>query len=317
MVRSLRIFAAWIATVAMAWPVLASEPVVLEFRLTASGHMILPLSIAGAPPREAVIDTGANHAFLDSGHVAAAGIELPPPEAPKVNVLGIAGIQPYPATTIPHASVDGVQFDQFPAALHDSSSFPGPTNILPAIAFDHRILDFDFPERRLMLYDGKPSPVKTIRSRLDIREINEIWFVRVKLNRRQGWAMIDSGSNVTYVNSAFADTAAPRHRAKADAFLDGSTDGDALARIVRVNRLNLGDHSLSDFELLVADPPLFEHLGLDGEPAMVLGLDALRHFRMQVDQQQGRLYLSVPGRRHQFHDGKINPRDLRRFLGRR
>lgn len=272
----------------------ASEVVTIPFKFTQTGHMMAEFSVDGGAPAKAAIDTGANHALLDARTLTAAGVALPPVYDTEVNVLGLTGFKVYPTMTAPSVSLGALSMGDIPAAIHAPNDFPGPTNILPATELGYRILDFNFPRGVLKLYDGRPQRVRSDVETVPLRNINGIWFMKVKVNSKTGWAMIDTGSNVTYLNTKFADRAAPRTKTDADVNLEGSTDGEALARTIRIRELRMGDFSMKYFRVLVADPPLFEHFGLSDDPVMVLGLDALTHFRVQIDQDKKQAHLSMP-----------------------
>lgn len=44
--------------------------------------------------------------------------------------------------------------------------------------------------------------------------------------------------------------------------------------------------------MVVADPAMFDNLGLRDEPAMLLGLDLLSLFRVQIDRRRGYIFLT-------------------------
>ncbi len=270
----------------------ASEDLVIPFQFSRSGHIATGIIIDGEVEATAVIDTGANFPMIGANAAAAAGI-IVPDETNQIAVLGMGGVEDRPLIEVGRLEIAGVLFEAMPAALQTNNRFPGPPNVLPVTAFDGRTVDFDFQQRRISLYDGPPRRVRDRRSRLELRTIDGIYFAKVQLNRTTGWAMIDTGSNITYVNSAFADVAGGL-RQEQELALEGVTDGEEVARTLKVRRLGLGRHGVEDFEVLVADPPIFSYLGLSEEPAMILGLDALVGFRVQIDRQRNQLILSVP-----------------------
>lgn len=284
--------AALLAVSSMSASAAASDDLVIPFQFSRSGHIATSIVIDGDVEATAVIDTGANFPMIGADAAAAAGI-IAPEDASQIAVLGMGGIEDRPLIEVGQLEIAGILFEAMPAALQTRNRFPGPPNVLPVTAFEGRTVDFDFQRKHISLYDGPPRRVRDRRSKLELRTIEGIYFAKVQLNRRTGWAMIDTGSNITYVNSAFADAAGGR-RQEQNLELTGVTDGEETARTLRVRRLGLGRHGVEDFEVLVADPPIFEHLGLSAEPAMILGLDALVGFRVQIDRQRRQLVLSVP-----------------------
>ncbi len=77
----------------------------------------------------------------------------------------------------------------------------------------------------------------------------------------------------------------------------GADDRPLPARLGRFERLTLGTATFEGPELHVADLGVFETLGVDEGPAMVLGLDLVRGRRVIIDYSGQHLYLdaSAPG----------------------
>mgnify|MGYP001346899076 CR=1 FL=1 len=106
----------------------------------------------------------------------------------------------------------------------------------------------------------------------------------------KGQALIDTGSSITYMNSRFAEASNTRTNERKTEELLGITGEDFDVRMARVSRLEVGKLNLARLDLLVSDPLLFEYLGLSDEPVMVLGMDFITNFRMQIDRKNGRVY---------------------------
>ena len=87
----------------------------------------------------------------------------------------------------------------------------------------------------------------------------------------------------------------------------GADSGGANVKVMSARQLKLGKHEMRDFLILSADPPLFEYLGLEEEPAMVLGLDTLRNFRLQIDRERGYVHLSRAETRKEGRRYRIQP----------
>lgn len=273
-------------------PATASDDLEIPFDFVRSGHMTTQILIDENVQTTAVIDSGANFPMIGARAAAQAGISTPNGD-PTVSVLGMGGLEDRPLIRVDRLEVANLRFENVEAALQTNANLPGPATVLPLNAFEGRTVDFDFQERRVSLYDTAPRRPRDQRSILDLRNIHDIYFAKVRVNRKTGWAMLDTGSSITYVNSAYADAAGGLRR-DTDIHLEGVTGSEASVRTLNIDRLALGRHGVEDFRVLVADPPIFEHLGLDEEPAMVLGLDALRGFRVQIDRRREKLILSVP-----------------------
>ena len=252
-----------------------------------------------------VIDTAATYALVDAEMLSETNSTA---RAEKVQILGLTGPRIFPTALIGPVHTGDIDLQTMPAAIVRQARFPGHKNVIPAQAFDARVIDFDFGRNRVYLYDGRPQSVgDAVRSRLRIEEREGLPFIEVKLNGKIGLALIDTGSNATYVNSKFAEVAGARLDEERTIRLFGADSGGANVRVMSARQLKLGKHEMRDFLILSADPPLFEYLGLEEEPAMVLGLDTLRNFRLQIDRERGYVHLSRAETRKEGRRYRIQP----------
>lgn len=253
----------------------------------------------------ATIDTAATFAMVDQRLL---NEENSTPLGKEVPVLGVGGSRLFPSSDIGPLMLGDLRFDILPAAVNGRSSFAGHKTILPADALPGQILDFDFPTGIVQTYSDRPERMGDhIVSKHDYQNIGGLPFITVKLNNTLGLALIDTGSEVSYVNTVFALRSGARIKPdrEQELFGTGGTERGHI-NVLDVDKLVLGRHSKRKFEMLSADTPVLEHLGLEEEAVMVLGMDVLKHFRMQMDRGAKRIYLGRPedsissGRRFKF-----------------
>lgn len=287
------------------------------FATQGSGRVTIPISIddsdrmsvwvdVGGTESLAVIDTAATYPMVDRRLLNA---ENSDPTGVEVNVIGVGGKRTFDETEVGPLKVGDTDFEKVSAAINGRANFPGHRTVLPAKIFDARILDFDFPLGRLDIYKSRPDRMGDhVLSRLPYTKIGGLPFIEVKVNGARGLALIDTGSDVTYINSVFARKAGAVLKADRTTELFGAAGNEAASiKIMQVKKLNFGRHSKYKFEMLSADTPIFNHLGLQNEAVMVMGLDTLRHFRMQIDREAGRIYLGRPESEHEGRRYRISP----------
>tara|TARA_R110000782_G_scaffold72885_1_gene145776 strand:- start:1071 stop:2045 length:975 start_codon:yes stop_codon:yes gene_type:complete len=292
--RAVRTGALALLIVTLVLPTAATERQVIPFDMNPSGHMVVPLRINDAAQAIGVIDTAATYAMIDGATASAAGV--PPPDELSVNVLGLEGLQAFPVVHIGSLSAGNTRIDAFPAALSRRIAVTGIHNVVPLTALEGDVVDFDFDEGRVLVYNGRPdtsTELSSSRMKMHIRQ--GLWFAEVRLNGIKGLALIDTGSSISYVNSRFADAAGARPNDEKTQTLRGITGGNVAIRVATARKFTLGQHRVTGPDLIVADPALFSHLGMDDEPAMVLGLDYLSIFRVQLDRRRGYLVLGLRG----------------------
>lgn len=280
------------------FPAFASERQVIPFEVNEYDHMVVRLEVNGNDRSTAVIDTAATFPMINQRTARLAEIPEPGENPLLVSVLGLTGQDIFPVVSLDTLVVGNVMKTDIPVALNADFNVVGTQNVLPASAFEGDVLDFDFENQRVMVYDGRPDrSVRLIPSSIRYDDRDGLIFIEIEINGRKGKALVDTGSNVTFINSRFAEYSGTRANEEKTKKLQGATSGDLSLRIATARSMNIGDYRIARADILVSDPPLFEHIGLSEEPAMVLGLDLLSAFRMQIDRRRGRLILSVPGSR--------------------
>lgn len=281
----------------------------IDMQVDAEDRMTIQLKVAGKDV-PAVVDTAATYFMIDRN--ALDPLNSRPLDSP-VDILGMDGVQEYPTTAVGPLSTGATDFGIVEAAVNARSRFIGHKTIVPAAALPGRSIDFDFQRNVIEFYDRRPAqqPRDNVVTRLRYEEIGGLYFVPVKLNGKRGRALIDTGSDVTYVNSAFAELANAKLDFDKTRRLFGTAAMGVQVKVLSARKFKIGAHTLRDFDILAADPPLFRHLGISDDPTMVIGLDFLRRFRLQIDRDDGVIHLgreAPPGSARRF---RISPQQGR------
>ena len=106
--------------------------------------------------------------------------------------------------------------------------------------------------------------------------------------------MLDTGAKFSYMNSVFSERAKQPPNRRKQHIITGI--GKQVEKIypTRVKYLKLGDFMHKRVEIMIADIDLFKTLQLNSEPAMILGMDILKYYRVQIDRAQGEIRLWKP-----------------------
>ncbi len=271
----------------------ASERLVVPFQFSDRDHMIVPIIINNQHQTTGVIDTAATFAMVDSRSAMQGGIAPPGADAARVNILGVNGTREYPIVRLGSIRAGNVNLGAVDAAFNRNLDIPGAAaNVLPVSAFPGDVLEFDFNAMQISAYDGRPDRPKTRNFETVSYNIeNGLIFVDVRINGRKGRALIDTGSNVTYVNTSFAELARMRANVDQTRILQGATGGDASIRVATARKIQIGGFNYDDADVFVLNTELFTQLGLEEEPVMVLGLDLLSAFKVQFDRRRNQMIL--------------------------
>ncbi len=284
----------------------------LTFRLTVNpaGYIETPLKVNDVLEVPAIIDTAATIAMIDSAAARRAGIEAPSPDEIMVPVYGLLGEREFPITSISSLTNETVRIFHVPAAYNNREPMPGGSLVVPAISFEGDVLDFDFPDGRFSVYNGRPRGDGSTSGRGKLKFENGLMFTEVTVNGVKGRALIDTGSPFSFINSRMALEAKAQSDEEKTRSLIGATGGAMSVSVATVKRLSVARFNVSRLNMIVADPALFRDLGIQDEPAMLLGLDLLSLFRVQIDRRRGYLILT-PRDEGQSMTLNLNPRGSR------
>ena len=152
------------------------------------------------------------------------------------------------------------------------------------------VLDFDFAEQRLRTYSGKPRRISSMtRNRIDYVEQDGLVFIPIQINGVRGNALIDTGADITFVNRAFARQARADSRSNTAKLVEGSDLEKQVAVPHMFRDLRFGSAQVDRFQIPVLESELFDELGYGDAPMMVMGMDLLSRFRMQIDRKRKRI----------------------------
>lgn len=239
-------------------------------------------------PTHAVLDTGATIALINDEH-----LPFDPalnPSLYETRVLGIGGHRQFPVIQLQSLSAGARSWQNLQVAVNTENRFPVEQNILPVSMFERSIVDFDFRNSRVDLYDGRPKYVRDVRrSEVRYSEVDGLIFIPMRINGVRGTALIDTGAEVSFLNSAYALKAGGVRRVEAEKEISGSDLELNTVKIYAFRRLQFSDIQISKFNIPVLDTDLFRELGFEEGPMMVIGMDVLKQFRMQVDLDRKRL----------------------------
>lgn len=291
MLRMLTI--ALLALVAVRTPALASNELQLDLSLSPGGHLQTPVIINDGESDFAVLDTGANIALIDRDVAIRNGVPLPPEASPQIQVLGLTGHDWHPLVHIQTMQVGSEGFENVRAALRLKPSSSDRGAIIPVGAFSQRFVDLNVPAGTVTFMDRRPHLQRGNRRSFKLREVEGLYFLEVDVNGTTGLALIDTGSTMTMISSQLAQRARGREM-PSYAELVGVHGNPVQAEVVDVREMALGNYQMRGFDLVVFDPPVFEHLGMTEQPMMVLGMDLLRYFRVVIDRERARAWLVGP-----------------------
>lgn len=275
-------------------PAEAAQKQTIPFEITASGHLVVKMEVNGQLETIAILDTGATFPIIHHHTAKAAAIAAPDP-ARLISILGLGGIESYPVVDVSTALVGDLIIQNFEAAYNSRFYNPGRGNIIPASSLPYRVLDFDFDKQRIEAYDSRPKRVRaSTSSKLPITRIHALPFVKIKVQGEEAIALIDTGASVTMVNSKFASRFARGEESISTIEVVNAAEDVEVFKLLSSRNVLFGDFRVQKIQAFIVDPPVLEHVGLNDEAVMIIGLDLLSQFRLQLDREEEVLWMHRP-----------------------
>jgi predicted aspartyl protease len=241
----------------------ATAPVHAEtaLRRATGGQLLADVRVGGAAATPFQIDTGA------------AGCGVAQRFAAERRLLAIAGPDGARVRT-PAIEIDGFALGALPCALLEGGPADG---VLGVDALARFVVVVDAPRMRLSLHGGAQHGQALVSPRARLvyveRLAGGLLAVPVTLNGARGVGIIDTGAGRSVFNRRFVEAAGAAGEPRGALALAGRT------RTVDVR---------------ASDAAVFEALGLEHTPAMVLGLDVLGDLKLVLDYPRRRVWFD-PG----------------------
>lgn len=275
-------------------PATEGEGATIDFASLAD-RMTVPVSIDGHPSHPFVIDTGAERSVVS--RQLAGKLRLAP--GPQVRLTTMTGSADVPTAIVSSLVVGPVQDRQRFNAPALEALHLGAHGLLGVAQLRNHMVSIDFDKNEMTL---RPSRRGGFVRRLTAgaEEIvivarrsayGQLILTEAEFEGRRVTVVVDTGSQISVGNLAL-QRKLRRIPLKGPITLTSVT-GDMLRVNYHVaDRVKLGGIALRGLPVAFADVAPFEKFGLTDEPAVMLGMDALRVFR--------RVEIDFPARRIRF-----------------
>ena len=248
----------------------------LDAAQDAAARMTIPVMVDGQGPFAFVVDTGADRTVVSR----ALAERLHLPAGRRVRLHDTAGAAEVPTVVMDLAfggrDVRGVQ-----APLLESRNL-GAAGMLG--------IDSLHDQRVIMDFNASTFAASTSHRAADIANqivvygrsrFGQLVLVNAQADGQRVYVILDSGAQNTLGNSALQrlmNSAAAVARPPTNDVIS-VMGGVTPARTNRISSIDLGGIELHGVPVAYADLEIFREFGLQGKPAMLLGMDVLRLFR--------------------------------------
>ena len=253
-------------------------------------RMTVETMVDGTGPYRFVVDTGANRSVLSTEVADALGLVA----SGQTIVHGIAGALPSTTVTVKALAIGGLLSRRVRMPVLPRR-FLAADGLLGVDVLAHRRATLDFKNQRFSLATGA-DPVQVTRGK-DTRiapegpeavivparhRFGQLTIVDAEIGGVALTAFLDSGAENTVGNTALRRALGNRQGILAERLqqveLVSATGQLVAGELSTVPPLRLGGVKLGNLTCVFADLHTFRIWGLDKTPALLIGVDVMRHF---------------------------------------
>jgi predicted aspartyl protease len=257
------------------------------------GRVWVPVSINGRGPFRLVVDTGATTSAIVRSVAKRLGLALA--TADRVRLQGATGEDMVPYVTVEQIEVGDLLFNRA-KLLIVPEVFGGADGVLGIQGLPDMRVHIDF-QRDLTEIEyardthGSPGERIAFSAALGRQALLDLQVGGVRTK-----AVVDTGSPRTIGNDRLRKALLLRWGRAQDADIVGVTMDVTQARSIRVPSITFGSVPVRNVEVSFGELPIFEHWRLNGQPAMLLGMDVIERLEIfEIDYQQRKLHLRARG----------------------
>jgi predicted aspartyl protease len=240
------------------------------------GMIVAPVMINGKGPFRFLLDTGANRTVLASGTAAKLELESSPND--RAMVRGVSGIIAVPLVHVASVASGTVQMHDVIAPVMSGPVFDGIDGILGMDGLAGMRLTADFVRDRVVIGASSGASAPAL-SAVHGRFVSyRLLLVEGRINGISTAAVIDTGTTHTLGNQALLAALTHAYPAATTPAKDGGvdvTDTSQPGTERRIPRLQFGTADISNLQVIFGDYGVFKTWGLEGKPALLLGMDVL------------------------------------------
>ena len=262
----------------------------LETAFDQAKRMTVPVYLNGKGPYGFVVDTGANRSVVSTELAQACGL----PPAGQAEVHGIAGSEPTDLALVRRLAVGSVISRDLVLPVLSRGRL-GADGLLGVDILHGRRMSLNFLDNRFEISDSGYGTELGVGSNTRIRGDTDP--IQVSAAIRDGQlvildaqvadvrvtAFIDSGAQVTVGNHALRDAVVRTHPdfgpRLAPVPLISATGQTAMGEFAPLPVLRLGGMQIYDVMGIFAELHIFDLWKLSDRPAILIGVDVLRHFQ--------------------------------------
>lgn len=246
-------------------------------------RMTVPVRVADSAEIPFVIDTGAERTVISRQLADRLNLAA----GPVRNLVTVTGSGKVNTVLVPHLELSGTKVRSIEAPALDQAHM-GAQGMLGIDSLKSRRVTIDFKKNEMKVTasrrveDSDPETiVVTARSKF-----GQLILVDARFLGERVRVIVDTGAQTSIGNMALLNRLQKRKKLGVlqQVMLTGVTGQSIPAHYAQVDRIQIGGVDMNNIPVAFTDAEPFKRFGLANQPALLLGMDALRLFeRVSVD----------------------------------
>jgi hypothetical protein len=241
------------------------------------GRIVVAVTINGGGPFRFMLDTGSNRTVLAQSVLAKLGLTANP--GASISVVGVAGSQLAASVHIDSLDAGAMHFRDVDLAVLSGPVLYGLDGILGMEGFDRLKVSADFVRNLVSISNSRDQPAAARYAAIPVQFLSDrLLMIDARVGRVRIKAIIDTGSQRSLANGAlFSALSGSRRDAPptSPASVIDATQSLQSGLTARVPPIQLGETNIQNLDVTFGDFQIFKTWGLDNEPALLIGRDAL------------------------------------------
>ena len=269
-------------------------PVRIDATRDSIGRMTAPVFLNGRGPYAFVVDTGANRSAISRRVADALGLETDG----TGEVHAFTGVFEAPMARVAHFRSGAMTVSDVRLPVIDGPMLANADGLLGVEALRERRLILDVENSTVSLDDGR----RPLAGRGWVMVPGRVRFGNLivatgRIGRINAHVIIDTGAQTSVVNTALRNALASGRgdaRPVTGTRIRSVAGPVVLDEAVFIPRLYLSDAGIANLTAYAGDLYIFELWGLTDEPAIIVGMDVVRHMRaLALNYRDQRIELRV------------------------
>jgi predicted aspartyl protease len=241
------------------------------------GRIVAAVMINGRGPFRFMLDTGCNRTVLAQSVLVKLGLTAD--SDATISVVGVAGSQIAASVHIDSLDAGAMHFHDLDLAVLSGPVLYGLDGILGMEGFDGLRVSADFVRNLVSISNSRGRPAPARYEAIPVQFLSDrLLMVNALVGRVHVKAIIDTGSQRTLANGALLAALGGGRRdipSTSPASVIDATQSLQRGLTARAPAIQMGGTTIQNLDVTFGDFQIFRTWGLEAEPALLIGMDAL------------------------------------------